>query len=326
MQTTQVSAEAAQEAASRLKDAGDRVVANVERVIVGKADIIRLVLAALLCRGHILIEDVPGIGKTTLAKAIARSLGCGFRRLQCTPDLMPADILGINYYNQKLGDFEFRPGPIFTQVLLVDEINRATPRTQAALLEAMEERQVSIDGVTRPLAEPFLVLATENPIELEGTFPLPEAQLDRFLMRLRIGYPSAEEESEILLRFEGDNPLDELEPVLDAETLLELQRLVSAIRCDDSLREYIVKLVQATRNLAGLDLGASPRAALALYRTSRALAGLHGRPYTIPDDVKHLAPLVLAHRLVLSAQSRLRGTTAEELVAEVLNAVPVPVL
>lgn len=309
-----------------LRAAAERLTANVEQVIVGKRDVIELMLATLLCHGHLLIEDVPGIGKTTLAKAVARSLGCTFRRIQCTPDLMPSDILGINYYNQKSGDFEFRPGPVFAQVLLADEVNRATPRTQSALLEAMEERQVTLDGVTMPLPRPFLVLATQNPIELEGTFPLPEAQLDRFLLRLRLGYPDAEEEERILQRFEADNPLDDLQPVLTAGDLLVLQRIATTVHCDDSLRDYIVALVHASRAHPAVELGGSPRASLGLYRASRALAALRGRDYVLPDDVKYLVPFVLGHRLILSSQSRLRGATAEAIIEELLHQVPVPVL
>jgi MoxR-like ATPase len=298
----------------------------VERVIIGKREVIELMLVTLLCHGHLLIEDVPGIGKTTLAKAVARSLGCTYRRIQCTPDLMPSDIIGINFYNQKMGDFEFRPGPVFAQIILADEVNRATPRTQSALLEAMEERQVTLDGVTMPLPQPFLVLATQNPIELEGTFPLPEAQLVRFLLRLNIGYPDADEESRILLRFEADNPLDDLQPVLSADELLALQRIATTVRCDDSLREYIVALVQASRIHPAVEIGGSPRAALGLFRASRALAAIRGRDYVLPDDIKYLAPFVLGHRLILSSQSRLRGSNASVIIDSLLHEVPVPVL
>ncbi|MSQ33401.1 MAG: MoxR family ATPase [Dehalococcoidia bacterium] len=309
-----------------VKAAADRLRDNVERVIVGKRDVVDLALVALLCSGHVLIEDVPGIGKTTLAKTLARSLGCSFKRVQFTPDLMPADITGINYYNQKSGEFEFRPGPILAQILLADEINRATPRTQSALLEAMEERQVTVDGVTMPLPRPFLVFATQNPVELEGTFPLPEAQLDRFLLRLAIGYPSEADEAQILVRFEAENPLESLQPVVSQAELLALQSAVGLVKVEDSVRDYVVQVSRATRGHRGVELGASPRATLALYRSSQAWAALHGRDYVLPDDVKTLAPSVLTHRLTLGAESRLRGHAPADVVKEVLSQVPVPVL
>lgn len=297
---------------------------NIEKVIVGKGEVIDLVLVGLLCEGHILIEDVPGIGKTTLAKCIARSLGCSFRRIQFTPDLLPSDVTGVNFFNQKLAEFEFRPGPIIAQIVLADEINRATPRTQSALLESMEERQLTVDGVTIPLPRPFMVIATQNPIELEGTFPLPEAQLDRFLLRIRLGYPDEGDEGEILLRFQERNPLLELEAVLSVEELLGLQGMVSRVRAEDSVREYLLKIARATRAHASLELGASPRASLALYKTSQALAFLYGRDYVIPDDVKRLVPFVLGHRLILSPEARLRGRKTEAILAEILESVPVP--
>ncbi len=310
---------------SAVRSAADRLRASIGRVIVGKGEVVELALVALLTEGHILIEDVPGIGKTTLAKAIARSLGCSFRRIQFTPDLMPADLTGINIFNQKSSEFEFRPGPILAQVVLADEINRATPRTQSALLEAMEEHQVTIDGVTTVLPQPFLVLATENPIELEGTFPLPEAQLDRFLLRLKLGYPSETEEDEILLRFETENPLDSLEPVVDAAELLAAGRSLHLVHCEPSLRRYMIALVAATRKHSGLELGASPRGTLALFRTSRALAAIQGRAYVTPDDVKRMAGPVLAHRINLGSQVRLRGRDSAGIVQEILDSVPVPV-
>lgn len=298
---------------------------SVARVIVGRDDVIEMALVALLCEGHVLIEDVPGLGKTMLAKALARSVGCEFRRIQFTPDLMPSDVTGINFYNQKQGEFEFRPGPLIANIVLADEINRATPRTQSALLEAMEERQLTIDGVTHALPRPFLVLATQNPVELEGTFPLPEAQLDRFLLRVRMGYPDAAEEDQILLRFEADNPLDSLQPVAHAADLVALAAHLPSVFCDPSVRGYITALTRATREHTAVDLGASPRASLALFRASRALAAIRGRAFVLPDDVQHLAPHVLAHRLVLGPQARLRGRDPEALVAETIEQIPVPI-
>ena len=317
-QTTTVDVTRFQELAAQLRE-------SVQRVIVGKSDVIDLAIIAVVCRGHVLVEDVPGIGKTTLAKALAQSLGCTFSRIQFTPDLMPTDVLGVNFYNQKSGDFEFRSGPVFSQVILADEINRATPRTQSALLEAMQERQATVDGLTRRLSEPFLVLATQNPLALEGTFPLPEAQLDRFMVRVRLGYPTPEEESDILLRFERDSILPDLEPVTGSEALREMQESVTSVRVDDIVRDYIVEIAQATRTNDGLTLGASPRAAMSLYKTAQARAALDGRDFVTPDDVKQLAESVLAHRLILTSNSRLRGRTAENIIAEILNLVPVPI-
>lgn len=308
----------------QVREAAERLRANVERVIVGHRDVVDLALVAMLCEGHILLEDVPGTGKTTLAKALARSLGCTFRRIQFTPDLMPSDITGITYYNQKLGEFVFREGPLLAQVVLADEINRATPRTQAALLEAMEERQLTIEGTTIRMPVPFLVIATQNPVELEGTFPLPEAQLDRFLVRLRIGYPSEVEEDAILERFAGANPLADVAPVMDADELVRLAQRLEHLYVAPAVRRYVVQLVQATRAEPAFELGASPRAALALFRAARALAVISGRDYVLPDDVKRLAPVVLAHRLILSTQARLRGRDVEALLAEVIERVPVP--
>lgn len=298
---------------------------NIERVIVGKRRVAELAVTALLCDGHILIEDVPGIGKTTLARSIARSLGCTFRRVQNTPDLLPSDLTGTYIYNQRSSEFEFRQGPIFAQVLLADEINRATPRTQSALLEAMEERQVTVEGETKPLPRPFLVLATQNPIELEGTFPLPEAQLDRFLLRLRMGYPTKEEDRGILARFKDGNPLDELEPVLSAKDLIELQKVVRGVAMHEDLQSYIIDLVHATRQHPEVELGASPRAMLGLHRASQALAAVRGRNFVMPDDIKYLAPMVMEHRIIPKAQSNLRGQTAADILAEVVAQVPVPV-
>ena len=307
-----------QELAARIKD-------NVQRVIVGKSDAIELALIALLCRGHILVEDVPGIGKTTMAKSLAQSLGATFRRIQFTPDLMPADVLGVNFFNQKTSTFEFRAGPIFSQVLLGDEINRATPRTQSAMLEAMQERQATVDGVTMPLPVPFLVMATQNPIEMEGTFPLPEAQIDRFMVRVVIGYPNAQEESEIYLRFDRDSILPSLEGVTDGDELVLMQEVPPTVKVDDVVRQYIVDLVLATRDHQEITLGASPRAGLSLYKTAQARAAMDGRDYVSPDDVKALARPVLAHRLILSSTARLRGTTGEQLIDEILSSRPVPI-
>jgi MoxR-like ATPase len=308
-----------------IKASADRVIENIARVIVGKDEVIELCLVALLCEGHILLEDVPGIGKTTLAKAIARSIGCTFRRIQFTPDLLPSDVTGIVYFNQKSQDFEFRPGPIMSQVVLADEINRATPRTQSALLEAMQERQVTVDVETMALPRPFLVLATQNPIELEGTFPLPEAQIDRFLMRIALGYPSKEDENAILLRYERQDPLETLEPVIRADDLLAMQEQVRSVLVEESVREYMVDVVRATRDHDAVELGVSPRGTLALYRTVQALAAVRGRAFVIPDDVKYVAPSVLTHRIIISPQTRLRGRRPEEVMTEIVDTVPVPV-
>jgi len=298
---------------------------NIQKVIVGKDEIIELTLIAILCEGHLLLEDVPGTGKTTLAKTIAKSLGCTFQRIQFTPDLLPSDVTGIYYYNQKVQEFEFRAGPIFSQILLADEINRATPRTQSALLEAMQERQTTVDIATHQLPRPFLVLATQNPIELEGTFPLPEAQLDRFIMKIALGYPSQEDENAILLRFERTDPLDRLDSVVSPEQILAMQEQVREIRVENSIRNYIVNVCRATRTHSEIELGASPRATMALYRTCQALAAIRGRDYVLPDDVKMMAPYVLTHRLIIAAQTRLRGRQPEDIIRDVVNTVAVPV-
>jgi MoxR-like ATPase len=298
---------------------------NIARVIVGKAQAVELLLVALLTQGHVLIEDVPGLGKTMLAKSLARSLGCSFQRLQFTPDLLPSDITGVNVFNQKTGEFEFRPGPLMAQIVLADEINRAGPRTQSALLEAMEERQVTVDGVTRPLPRPFLVLATQNPIELEGTFPLPEAQVDRFLMRISIGYPDSGEEREILRRFRDADPLADLAPVASGDDVLALDKAVRGVHVSEAVETYILALTRATRDDAALSLGASPRGSLALYRTAQALAAIRGRAFVLPDDVQALAGPVLEHRLIPSSQSRLRGKAMTDILQDVIAKVPVPV-
>ncbi|GCE18282.1 AAA family ATPase [Dictyobacter kobayashii] len=298
---------------------------NISRVIIGKGDVIELLVVALLCEGHVLFEDVPGIGKTTMAKALSRSLGCSFQRIQFTPDLLPSDITGITFYNQKKGEFEFRPGPLLSQIVLADEINRATPRTQSALLEAMEERQISIERNTLALPRPFMVVATQNPVELEGTFPLPEAQLDRFLMRLRLNYPNKDEERQILRRFKEAQPLQELKPVVDAEQLMRLQKAIRRIYVSAGIENYIIELIHATRDHNEIELGISPRGTLALYRASQALAAARGRNYVIPDDVKHLAPHVLSHRMIATSHSRLHGHDMDQVIVDILQSTAVPV-
>jgi MoxR-like ATPase len=305
-------------------DTISRIRRAVTSVVVGNEDALDQLLIALLCRGHVLLEDVPGVGKTLLARSLASVLGCNFARIQLTPDVLPSDITGSNVFNQGSAQFEFRPGPIFTQILLADEINRATPRSQSALLEAMEERQVTSDGVTHRLVEPFFLLATQNPIELEGTFPLPEAQLDRFLLRVTLGYPSNEQEFEILRRFEHDVDVV-LEPVTNSAELLDLQRQRASILVSDDVRSYLVAVARETRTDARLRLGASPRATLALHRACQARALLHDRDYVLPDDVKALAVPVLAHRLILDPATRLRGTSAEEILEEIVERLAVPV-
>ncbi len=309
----------------QVQEATRAVRQNVSSVMIGKEEVIDLLMVAMLCEGHVLFEDVPGIGKTTLAKTLAKSLGCTFQRIQFTPDLLPSDITGITFFNQKNSEFEFRPGPLLAQIVLADEINRATPRTQSALLEAMEERQISVERETVMLPRPFTVIATQNPIELEGTFPLPEAQIDRFLMRLRLDYPSHSEERLILQRFKETQPLDDLQPVLTGERLQELQHLIRRVRVEPAVENYIVELVRATRNHSGVELGVSPRGTLALYRSSQAYASIHGRFYVIPDDVKRVARPVLSHRMIATSQARLHGRIMEQIIEEVLHNVSVPV-
>ena len=298
------------------------VIDNVEKVIIGKREAIEMIMVALLCQGHVLLEDVPGSGKTMLARSVAISLGSVFKRLQCTPDLMPNDVTGVSIYNQKNNEFEFRPGPVFVNILLADEINRATPRTQSALLEAMQEQQVSVDGITRNLPRPFLVMATQNPIEYEGTFPLPEAQLDRFIMRISLGYPNKEEEKQILLNLWRDHPINHLQQVVDGEELVSLEKKVWDVHFDETLQEYLVSLIRMTRTHSDLALGVSPRGSLALFKSAQALAAVSGRDFVIPDDVKRLVPITLPHRLIMKPEAALRGKTVESILNGILEETP----
>ena len=300
------------------------IVDNVSKVIVGKTEVIEHALAALIAQGHILLEDVPGVGKTMLAKSLSVSIGCDFKRIQFTPDLLPSDVAGISVYNQSSGEFQFRPGPIMAEVVLADEINRATPKTQSALLEAMEELQVTVDGVTHHLQHPFIVMATQNPIEYEGTFPLPEAQLDRFLMRISLGYPDFEEELSVIGQQEQTHPIESLEPVTNPIEIVRLQEAAKEVYVDRSVREYIVTLTESTRDHRDVALGASPRASLGLFRASRALALVLDRDYVIPDDIKVLAPAVTAHRIILAPSARMRGVRSADLITDLLNSVAVP--
>ena len=300
------------------------VMDNVERVIIGKRETIRMTLIGLLAQGHLLIEDVPGVGKTMLARAIAKSIGCSFRRIQFTPDMLPSDVTGVSVFNQKTLEFEFRPGPVMAQIVLTDEINRATPKTQSALLEAMEEKQVTVDGVTYPLQRPFLVLATQNPIEYEGTFPLPEAQLDRFMLRISLGYPSKEDEQKILDAQQFTHPIEEIDQVVTVEELVAAQEQVKEIRVDDLVKRYIIDLVALTRDHPDAYLGASPRGSLTLYKTAQVLAAIDGRDYVIPDDIKALTMSALAHRLIVSPSARIKDVDPRAVVEDVLQSVPVP--
>jgi MoxR-like ATPase len=313
-------------AAVDLSGISRRIIANVEQVVVGKRQQIIKVLVAWFCEGHILLEDVPGVAKTMLARAFARTVNCSFRRIQCTPDLLPTDVTGGSIFNQKQSEFEFRPGPIFAQVVLVDEINRATPRTQAALLEAMAESSVTIDGVGHPLKPPFVLIATQNPIDHEGTFPLPEAQLDRFLMKLSLGYPTLEEESQMLEMIKREHPLDKLQSTVSAEELVLCQRAVRTVHVDPKVRNYITQIVHASRKHHDVRMGGSPRASIALYRASQAVAAIRGRAYVEPDDVKSIVPSVLTHRMILRPEARLQNVTAEELVVDIMDNTPVPMM
>ena len=302
----------------------NRISANVQKVIIGKQAEIRLTLLALLCEGHLLIEDVPGVGKTMLTRALARSIGCTFRRIQFTPDMLPSDVTGVNIYNQKNQEFEFRPGPIMAQIVLTDEINRATPKTQAALLEAMEERQITVDGVTYRMARPFMVLATQNPIEYEGTFPLPEAQVDRFMMRIRLGYPLKNNEIDMLNRQSEHHPIQDVEQIVSVEELVEAQKAVRTVYVDNLVKEYIVDLVSSTSDHPDIYLGASPRGSLALFNATRAMAAIEGRDYVLPDDVKLLAEPTLSHRLIISPSARIKNVTARQIIEDTLRHTAVP--
>lgn len=308
----------------QVKELAEQIIANVERVIIGKTEAVEETVIGLLCRGHLLIEDVPGTGKTVLAKSLARSIGCSFNRIQFTPDMLPSDVTGVSIFNQKTLEFEYRPGPVMAQIVLTDEINRATPKTQSALLEAMEEHQVTVDGVTHPTPEPFMVLATQNPIEFEGTFPLPEAQMDRFLARISIGYPSPAKEVEMIELQQIVHPLESLERVVTEKELIEAQEAVRHMKVSDELKRYIVDLMNATRGHGEIYLGASPRGSLALFRMSQAKAALAGRSYVIPDDIKAMAVSSMAHRLIVGSAARIREVDAREVVREIIGTVPVP--
>ncbi len=308
----------------QVKTVADRITENVERVIIGKRNEVQLTVVGLLSQGHMLIEDVPGVGKTMLAKSLSRSIGCSFKRIQFTPDMLPSDVTGVSVFNQKTREFEFRPGPIHAQIVVTDEINRATPKTQAALLEAMEERQVTVDGTTYPMERPFLVLATQNPIEYEGTFPLPEAQLDRFLLRISLGYPEKDDEIRVLDSQQYQHPVDQIEQVVSVEELIEMQERIKDVYVDPLVKSYIVELVRQTRRHPDVYLGASPRGSLALYHAGQARAAVLGRDYVIPDDVKVLASAALAHRIIIGPAARIKDVDARSVVQEILQGVPVP--
>ncbi len=310
--------------AKTIQDFANNIIENLERVIVGKNQTVELVVISLLCQGHLLIDDVPGVGKTVLARSLAKSLGCDFSRIQFTPDMLPSDVTGVSIFNQVTRDFEYRPGPIMAQIILADEINRATPKTQSAMLEAMEERQVTVDGATYPLPKPFLVLGTQNPIEYEGTFPLPEAQLDRFFMRVRMGYPALTDEIKILELQQLQHPILSLKPVAQVEQLLEVQELVKTIFVSPAVKRYIVDIVRATRENPDVYLGSSPRGSLGLFRAGQAMAAMQGRDYVLPDDIKFLSEFVLAHRMVVQPASRLRNLTSDQIVREIVGTLPVP--
>jgi len=309
---------------TKIQEFSNKIVENLEKVIVGKRQTVEQVVVGLLCQGHLLIEDVPGVGKTMLARSLAKSMGCTFRRIQFTPDMLPSDVTGVSIFNQISREFEFRPGPLISQIVLADEINRATPKTQAALLEGMEERQVTIDGITHILPQPFMVLATQNPIEYEGTFPLPEAQLDRFLMRVSLGYPGIEDEMSILELQQLEHPIQSLSPVTDSGEVLEMQKAIKEVYVAKVIKRYIVELIRSTRESGDVYLGASPRGSLALFRASQALAAIHGRDFVLPDDVKALATSILTHRMVIDPAARLRNITANIIVEEIMRALPVP--
>lgn len=302
-----------------------KITQNVEKVIIGKTDVVQMSLVAMLCNGHVLLEDVPGVGKTMLVRALAKSLGCSFKRIQFTPDLLPTDVTGVSIYNQKTMEFEFRPGPIMGNVILADEINRTSPKTQAALLETMEEGSITVDGVVHTLPKPFFIMATQNPIEYEGTFPLPEAQLDRFLLKLNLGYPKLEDEIDILTNLASKHPIEDISEVISSEQLLHLQQEVKLVHVDESIKKYIVQITEATRKHPSVYLGASPRGSIALFRSAQALAFIRGRHFVVPDDVKHLVKLTLSHRIILKSESRLSGTTVQSVLEGIINGVPVPV-
>lgn len=308
------------------KEKLDRLIDNIEKVIIGKRPVIEKVVMALISGGHVLLEDVPGVGKTVMVHAIAKSIGCCFKRIQFTPDLLPSDITGVSVYNQKIGDFEFKVGPIMNQIILADEINRTSPKTQSSLLEVLEEHQITVDGNTYKVEEPFMVLATQNPIEYEGTFPLPEAQLDRFMMKISIGYPDMNEEKAILRRFKTENPIEKIGPVLSAEDIMSIQSYVKQVYVDESIDDYIVSIVHSTRKHMDVELGASPRGSLALFRGSQARAVVRGREYVLPDDVKDMAKAVLSHRLIVRPEAKLKGITPENVLDNILRQVHVPVV